>query len=125
MQNTSKGMTKVYMGLSEDRKYITFIVNPDIKLPEGVSELAFIVADIENSGIADIKELLTIEDKGNLRYALPADLNSKCKGLFEFMQRVTPLIFQKDQAKTPEEHKRIDEDFGNIVKEIRGREDSG
>ena len=124
MQNTSKRMTKVYMGLSEDRKYITFIVNPDLKLPEGVSELAFIAADLEKSGTADSRELLTIEDNGNLRYALPADLNPTCKKLFDFMQRASPLVFQKDQAKTPEEHKRIDEDFGNIVKEIRGQEDS-
>jgi hypothetical protein len=120
MQKTSEDMPTVFMRLSKDGKYILHIVNPNFKLPEGVSELAFISAEIEASGVADCKELLTIEEGGNFYYALPADLNPKCKGLAEFCRRMKPLIFQKQDAKTPEEHKIIGREFGEIVKEIKG-----
>jgi len=108
MQKTSKDNPKVYMRLSEDGKYILHVLNPDFKLPDGVSELAFISAEIDSSGVADCRELITIEEEGNLYYALPADLNPKCKGLAEFCRRVKPLVFQKEKAKTAEEHKKID-----------------
>ncbi len=121
MQKTSKDISTVFMRLSKDGKYIIHIVNPDLKLPEGVSELAFISAEIEASGVADCKELLTIEEEGNLYYALPADLNPKCKGLAEFCRRMKPLFFQKEQAKTPEEHKEVDKKFHSMVEEIKGQ----
>jgi hypothetical protein len=121
MHKTSEDMPTVFMRLSTDGKYILHIVNPDFKLPEGVSELAFISAEIEASGVADCKELLTIEEEGNLYYALPADLNPKCKGLAEFCRRMKPLVFQKQDAKTPEEHKQIDKEFHSMVEEIKGQ----
>jgi hypothetical protein len=122
MQKTVKDMAAVFVGLSEDGKYIIYSLNPEIKLPEGVSELAVISADIESSEMADSRDLLTIENKGEIRYALPADLNPNCRKMAAFLKRALPLVMQKDQAKTPEGHKKIDREFNNIVKEIREQE---